>query len=271
MCRPPHSALVSGPLGSVLLALSVLMPAIVPARADAPFMASPAANQLCRPAVLAAERTHGIPSHLLLAIAHVESGRRDPATGTFDPWPWTVNADGQGSFYDSKPQAIAAVQTMRKQGVRSIDVGCMQISLLHHPDAFASLEQAFDPTSNAGYGAQFLSGLHDQSNSWPRAVELYHSATPALGQEYGRQVYAALPAEQRLAGLSPSDPLAAAWSATLYHSPFSRSFNHGFADVYRVAPARVIPALPGSSTGTGQGRTLDSYRAAPVRLALQRP
>lgn len=246
----------------ILLLIGLL--AAGPCHADVPLLMPEMGRQLCRPAIIMAERAHSIPSHLLAAIARVESGRRDPGSGAFNPWPWTVNADGQGFFYDTKSQAIAAVQTMRQQGVRSIDVGCMQISLLHHPDAFASLEQAFDPTANASYGARFLDELHDKTNAWPRAVELYHSATPELGQDYGRKVYAALPEEQRLAGLDASDSLAAAWAGTMPRSPFSGAF--------RSSPARVIPLpLAAGQYGVGIGRGLASYRLAPVRLAFQAP
>ena len=45
------------------------------------------------------------------------------------------------------------MNSYRAQGARSIDVGCMQVNLLHHADAFASLEQAFDPVANARYAA----------------------------------------------------------------------------------------------------------------------
>jgi hypothetical protein len=38
---------------------------------------------------------------------------------------------------------------MQGEGVRSIDIGCMQINLVHHPDAFGSLEAGFDPITNA--------------------------------------------------------------------------------------------------------------------------
>jgi hypothetical protein len=109
------------------------------------------AGAQCRPAIDAAERGTAIPPHLLAAIGRVESGRRDPQSGGWNPWPWTVNAEGEGFFFDTKEQAIAAVRTMQARGTRSIDVGCMQVNLMHHPDAFGSLEQAFDPASNAAY------------------------------------------------------------------------------------------------------------------------
>src|ERR1700722_5971008 len=100
---------------------------------------------LCRSAVAAAERQSGIPAQLLAAISRVESGRRDPGTGAVHPWPWAVNAEGEGFLYDSKAEAIAAVRAMQARGIRSIDVGCGQINLMYHPDAFPSLEAAFDP------------------------------------------------------------------------------------------------------------------------------
>jgi hypothetical protein len=220
-------------------------------------------GRLCRLAIGAAERTYSLPSHLLAAIGRVESGRKDSASGAFNPWPWTVNAEGQGSFYNSKAEAVAAVQGMRKQGMRSIDVGCMQISLLHHPDAFPNLEQAFDPAINADYGARFLLQLHDKANSWPKAVAWYHSATPDIGEEYGRRVYAALPLEQRLAEVMPSDSLASVWAATVSRSPFSSTF--------RPSPARVITLPTTGLGGMTPGRGLDSYRMAPVRLAFRSP
>ncbi len=247
--------------------LLLILFAVSPCRADIPALVDSMAGRMCRPAVAAAERSFNIPSHLLLAIARVESGRHDPASGAFAPWPWTVNADGQGYFYESKAEAITAVQTMRKQGTHSIDVGCMQISLLHHPDAFATLDQAFDPIANASFGARFLNELHDKAQSWPRAVEMYHSATPEIGQPYGQMVYAALPAEQRLAGASPTDNLAAAWSATLTRSPFGGTFS--------PSPMRIIPMASGGGMGSAGGavvgRTLESYRMAPVRLAARSP
>jgi hypothetical protein len=221
---------------------------------------------MCRRAITAAERSHNIPSHLLAAIARVESGRRDPASGGFDPWPWTINMDGQGSFYDSKTQAVAAAASMRSHTATSIDVGCMQISLTFHPDAFSDLDQAFDPGSNAEYAARFLVQLFEKTNSWPRAVEMYHSATVGLGEEYGRRVYAAWPEEQRLADLLqpiPVTPVASAWT-----SPIGRSM---ISTTLRPAAPHIIPLMPGLGGGAPPGRSLASYRLSPVQLAFRTP
>nr|WP_294516738.1 lytic transglycosylase domain-containing protein [uncultured Rhodopila sp.] len=243
----------------IVLAVLVLL-AQAEARADIPGAAVLlSADGLCRQAIAAAERAHGIPANLLAAIARVESGRRDQATGTFNPWPWTINMDGQGSFYDTKAQAVAAATAMRPRVEHSIDVGCMQISLVHHPDAFAGMAQAFDPSLNADYGARFLMQLYEKAGSWPKAVELYHSATPELGLDYQRKVYAAWPEEQRLAGAGLPMPWSSFRGATFAAATLPLGA--------RQLTGRVIPQAAGAGGTIAPGRTLEMYRSAPIRLA----
>jgi hypothetical protein len=220
----------------------------------------------CRQAVAAAERAHGIPAHLLAAIARVESGRRDPVSGAVDPWPWTINADGQGSFYDNKAQAVAAALALQPRVTHSIDVGCMQISLTHHPHAFVSMDQAFDPAANADYGARYLLELYQRTGSWMQAVALYHSATPALGQAYMAKVQAAWPMEQRLASAQPLLEMPAV-------APMPGMVNLAtmLAPVRRFAPPRVILRTPGPGGVLTPGHGLAFYRAHPVRMAYGRP
>src|SRR6478752_5008891 len=112
-------------------------------------------GEQCRAAIAMAEQGHGIPSQLLAAIGRVESGRRDPATGIRTAWPWTINYEGQGAWFETKDEAVRAVEGLQARGVRSIDVGCMQVNLMHHPSAFPSLELAFEPSVNADYAARF--------------------------------------------------------------------------------------------------------------------
>ena len=161
-----------------------------PMRQDA--FARRAADTLntCEQAGIAAEQAGGLPAGLLLAIGRVESGRWDAARGRMTSWPWTINAAGKGQWFDGKDIAAQTVRTLLDGGTRSIDVGCFQISLLYHPQAFDSLEQAFDPDANARYAARFLLSLFARSGSWESAVEAYHSANPALGFAYREQVFA---------------------------------------------------------------------------------
>ncbi len=232
----------------------------------------PPESALCRSAILLAERATHVPDRLLNAIATVESGRRDPVSGMVYPWPWTINVEGVGHLYDSKAEAVAAVRGYQAQGIRSIDVGCLQVNLMYHPDAFTSLEQAFDPVSNAAYGARFLTQLFNQTNAWPRAAAAYHSWTPELGADYARKVLTAWGVPQ-----PPPAALDAEAIGTLSQAP-PRSGTYaapagGQVAVMMPAGSNGIRVMTlGGSPGAGQGitatgRGLDMYRATPIFAA----
>lgn len=136
-----------------------------------------------------AEREAGLPPGLLLAIGKVESGRAGP--GGVVPWPYAINVAGRGMLAADAGAAIVQVRAAQAAGQRSIDVGCFQVSLLHHPGAFDSLEAGFDPVRNARYAAGFLAALRAGAPSWEAAAGRYHSMTPELGGPYAAQVVAA--------------------------------------------------------------------------------
>ncbi|HEY4343872.1 MAG TPA: transglycosylase SLT domain-containing protein, partial [Parvibaculum sp.] len=144
-----------------------------------PALAKPSPWTYCERATVLIEAAHKMPRALLYSVAMVESGRLNPELRKPRPWPWTINAEGAGSWFETKAEALTAVRTLRSRGVRSIDVGCMQVNLMHHPDAFPTLEAAFEPISNAGYAARFLTELHDQSGDWMKAAASYHSSNPS--------------------------------------------------------------------------------------------
>ena len=158
------------------------------AAVDAPPPVPQTPYDACDYAISAAEKPPHLPDKLLPAISRVESGRLDPATRRVRAWPWTINVEGVGSFFDTKEQAVATVQALQAKGVRSIDVGCMQVNLMHHPKAFASLDEAFEPKTNTAYAAGFLAMLHRQFNDWNLATAAYHSMDPVRGEEYQRLV-----------------------------------------------------------------------------------
>ena len=133
------------------------------------------------------EKSEAIPQGLMKAIGFTESGRTT-ADGRRVPWPWTVNAQGQGHYFETKKDAIAFVQELQAAGVRVIDVGCMQVNLYYHPNAFASLDAAFDPATNVAYAATFLNELKAETGDWGVATQYYHSRTPYLGQAYAGRV-----------------------------------------------------------------------------------
>ena len=204
------------------------------------------------------------------------------------PWgpPWTINAEGVGSFYATKAEAVDAVRALQARGVRSIDVGCLQINLMNHPEAFGSLEQAFDPNTNASYAGRFLISLFDKMGSWPLAAAAYHSQTPTIGAAYQRKVLAewALPnqgaevrsgeppvghARHQGAGAPAGADIARATNSmpavvqpSILAANASPAFGRSVASPIRIAPTPV---------GTFTGRSLAAYRLIPTALAFRAP
>jgi len=217
MRRPALPALA---LAAGLLALPAATQAQAARAHDAPPRTTaralpPSPGLQCRQAIFTAERAAAVPPHLMAAIARVESGRPD-ARGTVHPWPWTINAEGAGQYFPTKDAALAAVRTLQSRGVRSIDVGCMQVNLHHHPTAFASLEHAFDPAMNAAYAARYLTELYAATRDWTRATAFYHSATPDRGDSYQRRVAAVWPDEQKHGAPGLGVQQANAWSINAF-------------------------------------------------------
>jgi len=177
---------LSRPLAAPALLAAAL--AAGPAAATTP-VAAPAASDAgaCLAAIAEVEPGSGLPPGLLGAIAIVESGRADPRTGAVLPWPWAYNAAGEGHHAPTREAAVAAVVALRARGV-SVDVGCMQVNLHHHPDAFASVADAFDPRANVRYAALFLARLRAETGSIGAAVARYHSGDPARGAGYAARV-----------------------------------------------------------------------------------
>lgn len=145
-------------------------------------------QEVCEVAAQQYEKKYEIKKHLLSTITNVESGRWNQSKQRNTAWPWTVNAQGKGHFYATKQQAINAVKKLQAKGVKSIDVGCMQINLAYHPDAFENLEEAFNPYKNMEYGAKFLKKLYEQKRNWNKAATAYHSNAPVKAKKYAKKL-----------------------------------------------------------------------------------
>ncbi|KZD04877.1 lytic transglycosylase domain-containing protein [Oceanibaculum pacificum] len=204
---------------------------------------------MCGSAIATQERMKGIPKNLLRAVGLAESGRWDTKAGQGVPWPWTVNAEGEGNYYPTKAAAIAAVRKLMARGVKSIDVGCMQINLYWHRDAFASLSEAFEPEHNVAYAADYLSRLKEERRTWQSAVGYYHSATPEFNNRYRTKVLSL-------------------WNGVRDGNFAEIEQNLRFPEPSRVAALRSQPTMmPEWAKQGGAGLTAGSAPRAPSRAA----
>jgi hypothetical protein len=137
---------------------------------------------LCENAAKVAAIETGVPFDVLRAITLAESGRNQEKR--LRPWPWTVNMEGKGKWFATEQEARAYVKKFYDSGSRSFDIGCFQINYRWHGQAFASIDQMFEPLANARYAAKFLKNLHNETGDWSLAAGAYHSRTPEYSDKY---------------------------------------------------------------------------------------
>jgi len=227
-------------------------------------------TDLCAGAIARAEASGTLPAGLLTAVAVSESGRYDRSRRAVAPWPWTVNNAGDGRYFASKAEAIAHVERLRAEGERNIDVGCMQINLMHHPDAFASLEDALEPGRNVAYGARYLRALEEETRSWDRAVERYHTADAERGRAYRERVYrrwAQAPAELGPVTTPPVPTASTAPAPIGFTAGREPRHLRQLRPIRDIGPSRAHEATAESSRGTG----FLSLRSTGSRVAVLRP
>ena len=181
----------------VLLLLLAALPLRAQGVSDEDAIAS-----ICDVVNAAAARAQNMPSDALYAITLSETGRT--RGGAFRPWPWTVNMEGRGFWFDTREEAYAYVMERYNAGARSFDVGCFQINYKWHGMNFESIEAMFDPMINATYAAKMLSGLYDEFGDWTKAAGAYHSRTETYASRY-RTRYARI--RGRLNGVAPAPVL----------------------------------------------------------------
>ncbi|MCV2881812.1 transglycosylase SLT domain-containing protein [Actibacterium sp. XHP0104] len=146
-------------------------------------LAEPASE--CETAALNASRKTGVPLSVLRAISLVETGRS--RAGETRPWPWTVNMEGKGVWFDERAKAENYVLASYRKGARSFDVGCFQLNYRWHGQHFASITEMFDPQANADYAARFLQELYQEKGNWSTAAGAYHSRTPTYANRYRKK------------------------------------------------------------------------------------
>jgi hypothetical protein len=145
-------------------------------------------RDVCHQSITEAEKQKDIPQDLLTAIALVEAGRWQGTEKNPLIWPWSLTVNGKGHFYETPELAINAAETFFAHGISNIDIGCMQINVRYHKNAFSDLAEMFDPIYNTAYAANFLVSLKKDLGTWSHAVEGYHSRKQEFGQPYGKKV-----------------------------------------------------------------------------------
>ena len=130
---------------------------------------SAAASRICERQMAQAAAKYGVPLGMLYAVGLTESGKR----GSLQPY--AMNIQGKAYFGTSAGDVVQRLTQAQREGVRLVDLGCMQINHHYHRAKFASLEAMIDPAQNVEYATRFLKELKEREGSWTLAVARYHA------------------------------------------------------------------------------------------------
>ena len=134
----------------------------------------------------------GAPAGLLYAVATSESGRAIEGQGT-RPWPWTLNVEGKGFYFETREQQFDALMEAISAG-KVVDIGLMQLNWGWQYDRLVSPWQATDPIYNLTAGCRILREYYDAQGSdasWAWAVGKYHRGSDAPKHVRAATAYAA--------------------------------------------------------------------------------
>jgi soluble lytic murein transglycosylase-like protein len=123
----------------------------------------------CEAEILRAAERYDVPAGILYAVGLTETGRK----GSLQPH--ALNIAGRAVFARTRGEAIAEFNKARADGIRLIDLGCMQINHHYHAEQFPNIEAMLDPRRNVDYAARFLSQLKARHGTWSMAVARYHA------------------------------------------------------------------------------------------------
>jgi soluble lytic murein transglycosylase-like protein len=138
---------------------------------------------------IATER--GLDPYILYAVALVESARINDRLAA--PWPWALNRQGRPIIPSSRLEARGILNEALSKGIRSIDVGLMQVNVrwnghrVHRPD------DLLDPETNIRVGADVLTEAMDSApGDLALGIGRYHTGwrNDADAYRYGQRVLA---------------------------------------------------------------------------------
>ena len=158
--------------------------ALLPLAASSPAQAAYGTGA-CEMAMMHAALHFDVSEPIMRAVGLTEAGT---AEGRIHPW--AANIDGRAVYYPDQESAARGVEAALRDGAHNVDVGCLQISMAWHGQAFGSIAEAFTPEVNVAYGAALLVALKREKGTWPLAIQFYHSSDPERQRAYLCQVLA---------------------------------------------------------------------------------
>ncbi|OYZ95812.1 MAG: hypothetical protein B7X99_14845 [Rhizobiales bacterium 17-65-6] len=140
------------------------------ARPGKPKRNAASTSNVCERELARASAVYNIPLPVLYAVGLQESG----INGHLQQY--MLNVAGKDYLATSLPDAMRAFNEARAQGIKLIDVGCLQVNYYYHGKKFRSVEQMFNPRLNVDVAAQELRDWRKSQGNWTMAVARYNAS-----------------------------------------------------------------------------------------------
>ena len=140
------------------------------------------------PAYQQAAAEAGVPAPLLQAVCAQESNK-EIAPGIYRPWPWTLNIQGQGFYFDTRAEAHQRGLSALQAGQHP-DWGLCQINSFWHGRKLIDTWTALDPRHNLRVAADYLRECYDRLGDWIKAAGCYHAPNQEPNARRYRQAVA---------------------------------------------------------------------------------
>lgn len=136
----------------------------------------------------------GLDPFELYAVSLLESSKYN-SNRTITPWPLAINSAGTPILPKSHADALNALQNELEKGVRSIDIGLMQINIKWNGYRVNDVRDLFDPEINLRVGADILAeAIRSEPHNKTLGLGRYHAGYGndpdrlARAYAYGRRI-----------------------------------------------------------------------------------
>ncbi|MAD89082.1 MAG: hypothetical protein CMK64_05215 [Pseudoalteromonas sp.] len=134
--------------------------------------------------------TNSVDTLLVLKIITHES--KAYYKGKPQPWPWTLNVNGRGYWFDSYEEALTKANSALKNGARKLGIGLGQIEWKYHKHRFdGGLAQALKPKENIKAVCSILDEGREAGieNSFELAAYYHRPIRDQIAFEYAKKVF----------------------------------------------------------------------------------
>lgn len=130
-----------------------------------------------------------VPASLLYSVAKVESNR-SVTREVEKPWPWTLNIDGNGYYFDNREEMFDALMDAISNK-QVVDIGFMQLNWHWKYELLVSPWMATEPLFNVTIACRIIRDHFDgrANKDWLLAAGLYHREADSEHARDGRKRY----------------------------------------------------------------------------------